>query len=175
MEPEEKTNYRNLRHENSIASLIAAPLTAVSKANMSMLSGQASFILDKCFVKENGSYLPIMVGMTMSRQSDNKLDTLVFQVPLLSLLPLNSLAVEEAKLNFSLEITTVSSYDTEDALAPTTRKSLLNGRIVRENITKENSSAHLKVELNAKSIPLSNGLKTLIDLYSKAILPDTHK
>jgi hypothetical protein len=103
------------------------------------------------------------------------MDTLSFKVPLLSLLPLNNLAVEEAKLNFSLDITTVSSYTTGDAMAPTARKSVLNGRIVRENSKEEKSSAHLTVELNAKSIPLPNGLKTLIDLYSKAILPDAKK
>jgi hypothetical protein len=175
MEPKNTIKRGNLRQENSIESLIAAPLTAVSKANMSMLSGQAGFILDRCFTKQDDKYLPIMVNMTLSRQSDGSTDTLVFQVPLLSLLPLNSLAVEEAKLNFSLEITTVSSYTTENTADSTTRRSLLNGRIVRDNNTKENRSSHLKVELNAKSIPLSNGLKTIIDLYSKAILPDTQK
>jgi hypothetical protein len=172
---ENSETYSIMRHENSIASLIAAPLTAVSKANMSMLSGQANFILSKCFSNEDGTYQPIMVNMTISRQSDDQMDTLSFKVPLLSLLPLNNLAVEEAKLNFSLDITTVSSYTTGDAMAPTARKSVLNGRIVRENSKEEKSSAHLTVELNAKSIPLPNGLKTLIDLYSKAILPDAQK
>ncbi len=34
---------------NSLESLISAPLTAISKANAMMLSGQAQFILDYCF------------------------------------------------------------------------------------------------------------------------------
>lgn len=176
MDENNKKRYLNARRENSIASLISAPLTAVSKANMSMLSSQTQFILNHCFKMENGVYQPIMVSMTISRKDKQGEAVLEFQVPLLSLLPLNSLAVENAKLNFSLDITTASSCvsDNDSSDAEET-ETILSGRIVHEKKTSENTSAHMKLELNANTIPIPNGMKTLIELYSKAILPDENQ
>jgi hypothetical protein len=75
-----------------------------------------------------------------------------------------------------LDITTASSgvsgNDSSDAEETET---ILSGRIVRERKTSENTSAHLKLELNANTIPIPNGMKTLIELYSKAILPDENQ
>ena len=161
---------RYTRHENNIESLISAPLRAVSKANMLMLSGQTKFVLNNCFdVSEEGLYRPKMVNMTIQRGNS---DELTFQVPLLSLLPLNSLAVEQVKLNFSLDITSTSNYEfrqgEEDAM---TRKSALNGRFVKNNKDSHRHSTHMDINIDAKSIPIPNGMKTLIDLYSKVILP----
>lgn len=100
---------RYARHENNIESLISAPLRAVSKANMLMLSGQTKFVLNNCFdVSEEGLYSPKMVNMTIQRGNSEEL---TFQVPLLSLLSLNSLAVEQVKLDFSLDITSTSNYE----------------------------------------------------------------
>lgn len=161
---------RYTRHENNIESLISAPLRAVSKANMLMLSGQTKFVLNNCFdVSEEGLYRPKMVNMTIQRGNSEEL---TFQVPLLSLLPLNSLAVEQVKLNFSLDITSTSNYEfrqgEEDAM---TRKSALNGRFVKNNKDSHRHSTHMNINIDAKSIPIPNGMKTLIDLYSKVILP----
>lgn len=161
---------RYTRHENNIESLISAPLRAVSKANMLMLSGQTKFVLNNCFdVSEEGLYRPKMVNMTIQRGNSEEL---TFQVPLLSLLPLNSLAVEQVKLNFSLDITSTSNYEfrqgEEDAM---TRKSALNGRFVKNNKDSHRHSTHMDINIDAKSIPIPNGMKTLIDLYSKVILP----
>jgi hypothetical protein len=161
---------KNYRHENSIASLISAPLTAVSKANMSMLAGQTRFILKNCFTQEGDSYHPIMVNMSIFRTNGE--DGLMFQVPLLCLLPLNSLAVEKVKLDFSVDITTVSSYRAQDKVDLLDRKSVLNGRIVRDEDGKDNRSAHMKVEIDANAIPLPLGLRSLIELYSKTMLPN---
>lgn len=161
---------RYTRHENNIESLISAPLRAVSKANMLMLSGQTKFVLNNCFdVSEEGLYRPKMVNMTIQRGNSEEL---TFQVPLLSLLPLNSLAVEQVKLNFSLDITSTSNYEfrqgEEDAM---TRKSALNGRFVKNSKDSQRHSTHMDINIDAKSIPIPNGMKTLIDLYSKVILP----
>lgn len=165
-------NNKNLyaRHESNIESLISAPLKAVSKANMLMLSGQTKFILNNCFdVSDDGLYKPKMVNMTIQRGNSEEL---TFQVPLLSLLPLNSLAIDQVKLEFSLDITSTSNYEVhqgeEDVMM---RKTALNGRFVKNAQGKNHSTNHLELNIDAKSIPLPNGMKTLIDLYSKVILP----
>ena len=55
--------------ELNIESIIGAPLVAASKANVMMLTGQAQFLLDYCFTKEEGSDLrqPLMIEMILSR------------------------------------------------------------------------------------------------------------
>lgn len=168
--------YSRIRQGSNIESLISAPLVAVSKANMMMVSGQTRFILNNCFTKENGSYSPVMVNMSICRgAADGKETVLNFRMPLLCLLPLNSLAVEHARLSFNLDISSTYSYmpsstpcNGTDILA---RKSVLNGRIVRGRKGQAESSAHMKVDIRTAAIPLPTGTRTLIELYSKAILP----
>lgn len=173
MEKKNKRIYRNVRRETGIDSLICAPLVAVSKANMTMLSGQARFILDTCFTKEKDTYSPIMVSMSILRSmADGSEAVLNFRVPLLCLLPLNSLAVEEVRLNFCLDITSVSSRAAGGTTDIQMREAVLNGRIVRDVKGGNSASAHMKIDINAASIPLPTGTKTLIELYSKAILPN---
>lgn len=55
--------------ELNIESIIGAPLVAASKANVMMLTGQAQFLLDYCFTKEEGSNLrqPLMIEMVLSQ------------------------------------------------------------------------------------------------------------
>ena len=56
--------------ELNIESIIGAPLVAASKANVMMLTGQAQFLLDYCFTKEEGSNLrqPLMIEMVLSHR-----------------------------------------------------------------------------------------------------------
>lgn len=169
----DKLIYSNIRQGNNIESLISAPLVAVSKANMMMLSGQTRFILNNCFTQKEGSYNPIMVNMSICRGTVNgKESSLNFQVPLLCLLPLNSLAIENARLKFNIDITSTYSYSPNDDTDLLPRKSVLNGRIVRDRNCRTESSAHMKVDINASTIPLPTGTRALIELYSKVILPN---
>ena len=47
----------NLNNEQNIEGIISAPLVALSKANMMMLSGQTAFLLNNCFkLKGEGSF-----------------------------------------------------------------------------------------------------------------------
>ena len=60
----EKSNLNylsSLSTGNSLEALISAPLTAISKANAMMLSGQAQFILDFCFRNNGDSYSPVLI------------------------------------------------------------------------------------------------------------------
>ena len=110
--------------ELNIESIIGAPLVAASKANVMMLTGQAQFLLDYCFTKEEGSNLrqPLMIEMVLSQPVVDhtkqptdpgyiSINKMAFQVPLLCLLPLNSLAIDKINVDFDLEITSVGSYD----------------------------------------------------------------
>lgn len=190
-----KTKGRFFRQIQNIESLISAPLIAVSKANAMMLTGQARFLLENCFEKSNGKYMPILIEMTMKRgevQSSNDgggidiaTQCIHFQVPLISLLPLNNLAIDKLKLDFGLNITSSFSGKgrkerKEEGKIPGVMKktSILNGRIAEDDTKNggknkggRQTSSQIKVSIEVKSQDLPKGTKTLLDLYSKMITP----
>lgn len=183
--------------ELNIESIIGAPLVAASKANVMMLTGQAQFLLDYCFTKEEGSDLrqPLMIEMVLSQPVVDhtkqptdpgyiSINKMAFQVPLLCLLPLNSLAIDKINVDFDLEITSVGSYDYKSQVNADVqlveKKAVLNGRIApAKQEYKKNSreqydstlSSRLKVNIHAGRLPLPKGVLTLLDLYTKSVQP----
>lgn len=110
--------------------------------------------------------------------------TTYFSLPLLTIVPLNSLAVDKVTIDFDMEITSVSSKPSggtnESATTITDRKAQLYGKISNDsNPSNDNqtdadrskTSSKIKVSLNAASLPLPSGVLTLIDLYTKSIQP----
>ena len=175
--------------ELNIESIIGAPLVAASKANVMMLTGQAQFLLDYCFTKEEGSDLrqPLMIEMVLTQPVVDhtkqptdpgyiSINKMAFQVPLLCLLPLNSLAIDK--------ITSVGYYDYKSKVNADVqlveKKAVLNGRIApakqeyKKNFREQYDStlsSRLKVNIHAGRLPLPKGVLTLLDLYTKSIQP----
>lgn len=115
----------HLNSEQNIESIISAPLVALSKANMMMLSGQTTFLLKNCFKYKDGVYEPEMITMSIQvGGAEGKFMT--FQMPLINLLSINALSVAKAHINFSIDITSSDSY-------PCFRTSPENGNRIRRN------------------------------------------
>ena len=110
-------------------SLIGGPLNAAAKANSAMALTQTMFMLDTCFnmAKEDKDgktiptqYEPIMIDMILTRSvisedKDGKVSvtpaSTKFTLPLLTILPINSLAVETVDINFEMEVKSSFSED----------------------------------------------------------------
>lgn len=173
--------------ELNIESIISAPLVAASKANVMMLTGQTHFLLDYCFNKVGDMYQPVMIEMLLTQPVIDatkqpadpgyiSIEKMAFQVPLLCLLSLNSLAIDKVSVDFDLEITSVGSYQSNVDIVE--KKAVLNGRVAptSQNTGKsaeeqytDRTSSRLKVNLNASSLPLPKGVLVILDLYTKAI------
>ena len=112
-------------------------------------------------------------------------ETTYFELPLLTIVPLNSLAVDKMTIDFDLEITSttskpsVTANDTNNKI--TDKKPQLYGKI-GSNTSQQNavdtdkninnqSTSKLKVSINAATLPLPKGILTIIDMYTKAIHP----
>ena len=120
-------------------SLIGGPLNAAAKANANMALTQTKFLLDTCFSKEKDgdNYKPIMISMELERgvltpavlkedgtvDTPAQVDTVVtkFNLPILTIIPLNSLAVETVDIGFEMEVK--SSYGEEESESSTQKKS----------------------------------------------------
>ncbi len=193
-----------------IESIISAPLVAASKANVMMVTGQTRFLLEFCFNRieiantdsppsqdKKYRYEAIMIDMVMTRgvmessgpdeEPTFRKAELTFSVPLLSIIPLNSLAINKVNVDFVMEITSITSKDsgpnslsTDPDNKVTQKRAQLNGKISsaapRGNPNdssqyKSQASSTLKVNIDAGPLPLPLGVLTIIDLYVKNIQP----
>ncbi|WHT39081.1 DUF2589 domain-containing protein [Myroides sp. mNGS23_01] len=102
--------------------LIGGPLNAAADANAKMAISQTKFILDTCFVRKGEenevSYQPVLVKMELERtfvQEDETIEkvTTTFNLPLLTIMPINSLGVDSVDVNFDMEVN--SCYSEENS------------------------------------------------------------
>lgn len=182
----------NFDNQVDIESLISAPLVAASKANVVMLTGQTRFLLEYCFQKEGDTYKPIMINMVMSKGTlteeedpDNpgkmiktiKKEELTFGVPLLVLVPINSMGINKVNVDFEIEITSANTWNStpsnNSANNITEKKVALKGKIKNDakGEYKSSMSSKLTVNINAGPLPLPLGLLSIMELYSKSIQP----
>ena len=191
-------------------SLIGGPLNAAAKANSAMALTQTRFMLDTCFnKKEIGhstppvyNYEPIMIDMVLTRSVITPgMDTTKgipqastkFSLPLLTILPINSLAVETVDINFEMEVK--SSFSEDDT---TSRESQSQGEGSFEtklgwgplSVTikgsasysskdssthnthyEKSNSAKYTVNVHAGQLPLPKGVNTIIEAFAQAIQP----
>ena len=168
--------FSSLSTGSTLESLISAPLTAISKANAMLLSGQAQFILDYCFMKDGDSYIPITIKMEYSRNGEKA----YFHLPLLTILPLNNLAVDKVDVNFNMEVTSTTTHAPSKTLLSNPakpkilrKKARIGAKIAppeKAKYTNNPSKNGISVSIEAKQIPLAKGITTLIDVYSKNII-----
>lgn len=157
--------------------------------------------------EEQTNYNPIMINMSLTRQvitpatADGSMPTQIqplettFSLPLLTIIPLNSLAVQSVDIGFEMEVK--SSYG-EDHSNESSKKmageasfeakvgfgcfsATVKGSAsyASEDKTSENShyeksnSAKYTVNVKAGQLPLPGGVKTIIDAFAGAIQPIT--
>lgn len=183
--------------------LITGPLNAAANANAAMAVTQTKFLLDTCFTHKDGDkdYKPIMIKMSLDRavidntgdKPEVKTSTTDFNLPLLTIVPLNSLAVQKVDINFEMEVKSSFSEETNQ-----TKESAFKGEAeisaklgygpfsvtVKGSASydsKESSeqnthyqksnSAKYSIGVSAGQLPLPKGVLTIIDAFSKSIEP----
>lgn len=200
-------------------SLIGGPLNAAAKANAAMALTQTAFLLDTCFKKETtGSgtdqltnYTPIMINMTLIRGvltpgtpagpggEPPAKDTAIqqfktsFNLPLLTIVPLNSLAVDTVAITFEMEVK--SSFTDETKTTNETQRKAegsFEAKLgwgpfsvtVRGSASydskdssthnthyEKSNSAKYTVNVHAGQLPLPQGVNTIIQAFTNAIQP----
>lgn len=200
-------------------SLIGGPLNAAATANSAMALTQTKFMLDTCFNSTAAAgggaagggggaktLSPIMIEMTLERgvitpadPANNKPDTDIqvvttsFKLPLLTIIPLNSLGVDNVDINFEMEVK--SSYGEEQSQSTTEKISAsaewevkMGFGPVSATITgkasydkedtssfsshyEKSNSAKYSVNVHAGQLPLPKGVNTIIEAYAQSIQP----
>jgi hypothetical protein len=185
----------------NIESIISAPLVAAASANAMMLKEQTKFLMDFCFTKKDGDlYDPVLIEMSVTKAvlepgenaGDNptirKIQT-YFKLPLLTIIPINSLAVDNVTVDFNMEIISQTLVDSDSGKTnsaiwgPSDEKTQLKGKISYDSKEQNNkstkserksqNSSKLTVHVNASPLPLPIGISTILDLYVRSIFPST--
>ena len=136
-----------------------------------------------------------MVNMTLTRPVFNADGTEAapiesdFNLPLLTIIPLNSLAVDEVNISFEMEVK--SSYSLDKSTDSQEERSVshkVNSNTVSaemsgvvasaENVknnqhstSKKSNSAKYEINAHAAQVPLPIGVLTIIETYSQSLVP----
>lgn len=179
-------------------SLIGGPLNAAAVANAAMALTQTKFLLHTCFKDNgNGSYSPIMIVMSLTKflLSDNtsKTVTTSFNLPLLTIVPLNSLAVDTVEVTFEMEVKSSFSDESKESSEKQIKAGgTFEGKAgwgplsvsikgsasydqkdssTHDTHYEKSNSAKYTVHVHAGQLPLPKGVNTIIEAFTKAIEP----
>lgn len=198
--------------------LIGGPLNAAAKANAALALTQTKFMLETCFNAREGAsagdpmnYTPIMISMSLLRGviqpevlndrrevitplNISRVET-KFELPLLTIIPLNSLAVDTVDIKFEMEVK--SSYGEEQSSSSENERrgegsfeakigwgpvsATIKGSVSYASLDKSAQNSHYEksnsakyiVEVHAVQLPLPKGVSVIIEAFAGAIQPIT--
>ncbi|KZN37142.1 DUF2589 domain-containing protein [Pseudoalteromonas luteoviolacea] len=200
-------------------SLIGGPLKAATDANGMMARTQTQFMLSTCFENggggggggggnnppqsSNSKLTPIMVEFELSRPvitAEGKPGTdakITLKLPLLTLIPLNSLAVDDVKIHFEMEVSSSMSTDNEKSSEQETAAKAditakynaglfsveVHGSVSHSSKSTSKQKEHYEasnkakyeVDVHAGQLPLPTGVTTIINAFTKNIDPIIEK
>jgi hypothetical protein len=193
-----------------MGSLIGAPLMAAAQANQQMALTQVDFLMSTCFTQAGDdkckAYKPVMIDMQLTRgvltpgakagdpaQIQNVSTTI--SLPLLTILPLNSLAVDTVDVNFTMQVSSSYSEDHSDTKTETDHKegsfdakigcALWNvevkGSVTHDSSDTKTDTSHYQksntatytVGVHAAQLPLPTGVGIIIQAFAGNISPIT--
>ena len=191
-------------------SLIGGPLNAAAKANSAMALTQTKFLLDTCFNRKplegdkGYEYTPIMIEMVLTRsvispgekpEDEPKIApaSTKFTLPLLTILPINSLAVETVDVSFEMEVkSSFSEDDTKEKSSESKGEGSFETKLgwgplsvsikgsasysskdseTHNTHYEKSNSAKYTVNVHAGQLPLPKGVNTIIEAFTQAIQP----
>ncbi len=183
-----------------LKALIGAPLKATADANAMLARSQTQFLLSTCFDSVDGKLRPKILNFNLERSVVNADGTLAdekasmeISIPLMTLIPMNSLAVQELNVAFEMEVKNSTEYihksqsqqkneATGDISSPYESDKFsveMHGTLARSrksessgsSAVKDNSSARYEITMKAGQLPLAKGITTIIDMFAKGIAP----
>ena len=175
-----------------IEQLITAPIIGMAKGQAQLNDVTWQYIQEVAFTKgDNGKTVARSLDVEMNRvmtdgdTGEQSVQTLYSKVPMLPLVPLPSLAITSADINFSMEVQTstqdTSSTSTESSVSASISggfwgakyKANISGKVAtnRENVRKTDNSAKYEVAVHAEQLPATEGMLKLSDYLTQMLEP----
>ena len=175
-----------------IEELIVSPLVGISKGQAKLNDVTWKYIQEVGFDQKDGKYKPRSLDVEINRYvkvegaAEPELQTLQSKVPLLPLIPLPSLAVTSADIEFTMEVQEHDSHtdstNTETEVDVDVKykswwglsvDTKLHGKVATksENTRKTDNTAKYDVKVHAEQLPETEGMKKLSDSLITMIEP----
>ena len=180
-----------------IEDLIVAPLTGMAKGQAKLNDVTWKYISEVAFVKNEKTkkiearkldveMQRVMTDQTTGEQSVQKLQS---SVPMLPLVPLPSLAITKADINFTMEVkqstSETASTDTEASVEASATGGFwgmkysvkVAGKVAthKENTRSTDNSAKYEVAVHAEQLPPTEGMLKLSDYLTEMLEPMRNK
>ncbi len=163
--------------------LIGGPLNAASDASISLARGTANFINDVGFDK-NGKVRTAAFGFSRNSMNDDgtsNLESLNVDVPLLAIVPIPNLQIDEVNIIFDMEVKesekSEKSFDLGASLSGSARFGPVQVSITgsvsahQANTRSSDNSAKYHVDVRAVNHGTPEGLSRVLDMISAGISP----
>lgn len=180
------TNYQPIMINMSLTRQVITPVsTTASKVYQESMKAYNEVV-------KNGGTLPTL---PVEPRADIQNITTAFNLPLLTIIPLNSLAVQTVNINFEMEVKSSygedhSNESSKSMAAEASFEAKINYGIFSASVKgsastkseekssesshyEKSNSAKYTVAVTAGQIPLPGGVKTIIDAFAGAIIPVT--
>jgi len=175
-----------------IEDLIVAPLEGMAKGQAKLNDVTWRYINEVAFVKDKDGKaearaLDVQMNrvMTDGDTGEQSVQTLYSKVPMLPLVPLPSLAITSADINFTMEVSTSnmnkSSTDTESSIEASASggwwgmkfSAKMSGKVAthKENTRSTDNSAKYSVAVHAEQLPATEGMLKLSDYLTQMLEP----
>ena len=172
--------------------LIGGPLKAACEANLLMAQATSNFINDVGFNKDSDGKItdPRMVDFSYERPGTNKqgepiVDLVKIKVPILAIVPIPNLQVNNVDITFDMEVkssTSSTEKDSKEVSGSVTASAgwgwgkaevSISGSVSssKENTRSSDTSAKYHVEVNAANFGLPEGLARVLDMMNQAAQP----
>ena len=176
-----------------IEDLIVSPIVGMAKGQAKLNDVTWKYISEVAFVKDektgktSARSLDVEMQRVMTDPDTGKQEvkTLYSKVPMLPLVPLPSLAIKTADINFTMEVKTTemtkSSDDAEASIQASAEGGFwgmkysvaMQGKIAthKENTRSTDNSAKYEVKIHAEQMPVTEGMNKLNDMLNLMIEP----
>jgi hypothetical protein len=177
-----------------ISELIGNPLIAASKAQFSLAETALTFINKIGFIEKDGKRQANLLEFKIQQPIISKDGTgdgkitytpVDVQAPMLGLVPLPSLLIEDVSVDFQMEISTSTASKEEDKSEAELKAGVsagwgwgkasveFTGKVSssRENTRSTNQTAKYNVRVNARQQQQTEGLSKLMDIMAACITP----
>lgn len=175
-----------------IEELIVSPLVGMAKGQARLNDVTWKYIQEVGFDTKDGKSIPRALDVEINRYvqvegaAEPELQTLQSKVPLLPLIPLPSLAITQADIQFTMEVqqhdTHTDSSESETSVDINASykswwgfkvESKLHGKVTNksENTRKTDNTAKYDVKVHAEQLPATEGMMKLSDALITMIEP----
>jgi hypothetical protein len=164
-----------------IEDLIVAPLEGMAKGQAKLNDVTWRYINEVAFVKDkDGNATARALDVQMNRvmtdgdTGEQSVQTLYSKVPMLPLVPLPSLAITSADINFTMEVSTSNmAASATGGWWGMKFSAKMSGKVAthKENTRSTDNSAKYSVSVHAEQLPATEGMLKLSDYLTQMLEP----